>query len=118
MMQKQYTLWFERALSELEVRIETVKQSNDQEGGKHSAELVGLEAAHEQLLRSIFAGLSPWEHCLMAQHSKRPYTLDFIHAMLTDFAELHGDRTTRDDPAIVGGIANLHNDKSLLDGRG
>ena len=72
-----------------------------------SDEISRLEAKSEDLTRSIFTDLSSWQVSQLARHPQRPYALEYIDAMCTDFQELHGDRAFADDPAIVGGLARL-----------
>jgi acetyl-CoA carboxylase carboxyl transferase subunit alpha len=71
-------------------------------------EIAPLEKKLEQLRREIYAGLTPMQRVQVARHPRRPYTLDYISRMMTDFVELKGDRLYRDDPAIVGGWARLN----------
>jgi acetyl-CoA carboxylase carboxyl transferase subunit alpha len=69
-----------------------------------------LEEARRELhatIEKVFSSLSPWQHCQLARHADRPYTMAYIHSIFTDFSELHGDRRFADDPAIVGGFALL-----------
>ncbi len=70
-----------------------------------SEEAARLAARFEQAVKETFRSLTPWQQCQIARHPERPYTLDFIHGMMTEFVELHGDRTFADDPAIVAGFA-------------
>lgn len=68
-------------------------------------EAARLSREFERTVREVFEGLTPWQQCQLARHPERPYTLDFIHGMTTDFCELHGDRAFADDPAVVAGFA-------------
>src|SRR5204863_6288325 len=95
-----YTLDFEKPLLELERQIEELKRV----GGSNARPL------EEQLTRlrvEIYRNLTPMQRVQVARHPKRPYTLDYLSTVFTDFVELHGDRLFRDDPAIVGGWARL-----------
>ena len=71
------------------------------------AEVAQLENKSRELLKKVYADLTPWQMSLVARHPNRPYTLDYIDMMFTDFQELHGDRAFADDEAIVGGLARL-----------
>jgi len=97
---------FERDVVELEEKIEALKQLAPV-GQDVAAELVRLEARAAQLLRQTFAELSPWQVVQLSRHPARPYTLDYVEQLLTDFVELRGDRLYGDDPAIVGGLGRF-----------
>lgn len=96
---------WELPLVELEKRISELRRFTDQEGIDFSTEIETLEQKAERLRREIYASLTPWQRVQMVRHPKRPTTLDYIELIFDDFFELHGDRTFRDDQAIVGGIA-------------
>lgn len=70
-----------------------------------SEEAARLRREFDQAVAEVFGNLSPWQQCQLARHPERPYTLDFIHGMTTDFCEFHGDRAFADDPAVVAGFA-------------
>ncbi|MBK6849720.1 MAG: acetyl-CoA carboxylase carboxyltransferase subunit alpha [Proteobacteria bacterium] len=97
---------FERDVVELEEKIEALKQLAPV-GQDVAAEIVRLEARAAQLLRQTFAELSPWQVVQLSRHPARPYTLDYVELLLTDFVELRGDRLYGDDPAIVGGLGRF-----------
>jgi acetyl-CoA carboxylase carboxyl transferase subunit alpha len=99
-------LEFERPIVELETKIRELK---DLSGGspEMADEIARLELRAVELQRERFAALTPWEQLQLAKHPDRPYTLDYIGEMLTEFVELKGDRAFGDDPAIVGGLARL-----------
>ena len=97
---------FERDVVELEQRIEALRRLSPVSVDV-SAELGRLEARAEQLLRQTFSELSPWQVVQLSRHPARPYTLDYLGLLLTDFVELRGDRLYGDDPAIVGGLARF-----------
>jgi acetyl-CoA carboxylase carboxyl transferase subunit alpha len=100
------TLDFERPILELERKIEELKQLRT--GSiDFSDEIARLEAKASHLREEIFEDLSPWQVVQLSRHPARPYSLDYIAALMPDFLELHGDRLFRDDPAIVAGIATL-----------
>lgn len=97
---------FERPIVELEGKIRELKLlsagSSDME-----AEIAKLEEKARQLQKERFATLSPWEQVQLAKHPDRPFTLDYVGEIMTDFVELRGDRAYADDPAIVGGLCRL-----------
>jgi acetyl-CoA carboxylase carboxyl transferase subunit alpha len=96
---------FERPIIELEQKLEEMKRLG--EDLDIAEEIASLESKIDALRRSVFAGLTRWQKVQLARHPDRPYTLDYISAMTTDFVELHGDRHYADDTAIVGGMATL-----------
>jgi acetyl-CoA carboxylase carboxyl transferase subunit alpha len=102
-----YTLEFERPILELEAKIQELKQFAEAEKVDVSAEISRLERKVARLQEEVFASLTPWQRTQIARHPNRPYTMDYIRLMLTDFVELHGDRAFSDDKAIVGGFARL-----------
>ncbi|MFQ5876087.1 MAG: acetyl-CoA carboxylase carboxyltransferase subunit alpha [Acidobacteriota bacterium] len=94
---------FEKPLRELEQKIEEV--SGVPGGEDRAEEIARLTRRLEALRQEIYANLTPWQRTLVARHPKRPYTLDYINLLFTDFVETHGDRKYSDDPAIVAGFA-------------
>jgi acetyl-CoA carboxylase carboxyl transferase subunit alpha len=98
---------FEQPIAELEAKIDELRFVGDDSQVNISSEIKKLKAKSDALTRSIFSGLSAWQVSQVARHPQRPYTLDYIERLFTDFEELHGDRTYADDPAIVGGLARL-----------
>ncbi len=102
----QQVLEFERPLLDLERKIEELRQL--QQGSiDFSEEIRLLEAKAERLLDQIFSELNPWQVVQLSRHSERPTTLDYIEAITEEFVELHGDRVYKDDPSIVGGLAQI-----------
>ncbi|MEW5866577.1 MAG: acetyl-CoA carboxylase carboxyltransferase subunit alpha [Bacillota bacterium] len=101
------TLDFEKPLVELEKRIEELKNFSREKEIDLSEEIATLEKKAESLRKEIFDNLTPWQRIMIARHPRRPTTLDYISHVFDEFIELHGDRSFRDDGAIVGGIANL-----------
>jgi acetyl-CoA carboxylase carboxyl transferase subunit alpha len=101
-------LEFEQQIADLEARIEALRRSQDDSPVDISQELVLLESKSQQLTKEIYAKLTPWQIALVARHPQRPYTLDYIRLIFTDFEELHGDRTFADDHAVVGGLARFN----------
>src|SRR5438128_3322960 len=102
-----HTLDFERPLLELERQIEEMKRVASETAVDVTKELAPLEKNLAELRAEIYKNLSPMQRVQVARHPKRPYTLDYLSTVFTDFVELHGDRLFRDDPAIVGGWARL-----------
>ena len=98
-------LEFEKPIIELEQKIEEMRRYAD--NPDIAQEIAKIEKRVNQLQQSIFSGLTRWQKVQLARHPDRPYTLDYIHLMTTDFVELHGDRAFKDDKAIVGGFARL-----------
>ncbi|KDA53957.1 MAG: acetyl-CoA carboxylase carboxyltransferase subunit alpha [Acidobacteriota bacterium] len=79
-------------------------------------EAVAVKEALEEEVRRVTANLTPWQKCLLARHPERPYTLDYIRGLFTDWVELHGDRRFADDPAIVAGFARLDGESVAIVG--
>jgi acetyl-CoA carboxylase carboxyl transferase subunit alpha len=100
-------LEFEQPIAELEAKIEALKFVGEDTELNISEEVGRLRKKSEALTRSLFANLSAWQVAQLARHPMRPYTLDYIGHMLTDFQELHGDRMFADDHAIVGGLGRI-----------
>lgn len=98
---------FEQPIAELEAKIEELGHLTTDGSVNVEEEMGRLRAKSQQLTRSIFANLSPWQITQLARHPQRPYALDYIAAFCTDFQELHGDRMYADDLAIIGGPARL-----------
>ncbi len=107
-------LEFEKPIYELEQKIEEIKNLSD--SVDVSDEVKKLEKKVGQLRENIFANLTRWQRVQLARHPERPYTLDYIQHMTTDFVELHGDRTYGDDKAIVGGFAKLGDQPVMIIG--
>ena len=102
-----HTLDFERPLLELERQIEEMKRVASETAVDVTKELAPLERKLAELRAEIYRNLTPMQRVQVARHPKRPYTLDYVNTVFTDFVELHGDRLFRDDPAIVAGWARL-----------
>jgi acetyl-CoA carboxylase carboxyl transferase subunit alpha len=102
-----YTLEFERPILELQAKIQELKELAQGERADFGSEITRLERKAARLQEEVFANLTPWQRAQIARHPGRPYSLDYIRLMLTDFLELHGDRGYADDRAIVGGLARL-----------
>ncbi len=106
-MATNYALEFEKPLAELERQIDELRQVGKDRGIDVDTELAALQEKLEAKRGDIYSRLTPMQRVLVARHPRRPYTLDYLSSIFTDFIELHGDRLFRDDPAIVGGWARL-----------
>lgn len=104
---------FEQPIAELEAKIDELRYVSDDADVNINEEVAKLREKSRTLTESIFSNLTPWQISQLARHPQRPYTLDYIVRLFTDFEELHGDRQFADDNAIVGGIARL-DDKSVM----
>jgi len=102
-----YILDFEKPLQELERQIEDLQRLGTERQIDVGEEARLLQTRLDGLRKEIYAGLTPLQRVQVARHPRRPYTLDYVSTIFTDFIELHGDRLFRDDPAIVGGWARL-----------
>ena len=98
---------FEQPIAELEAKIEELKHVTSESEVNIQDEINRLQAKSRQLTTSIFASLTPWQITQLARHPHRPYTLDYVQSIFSDFNELHGDRMYADDLAIVGGLGRL-----------
>jgi acetyl-CoA carboxylase carboxyl transferase subunit alpha len=104
---KPFLLDFEKPLYDLESRIQQIRDLAEEKGIDVSKEVAQLETRANQLRQEIFTNLTPSQRLQLARHPRRPSTLDYIQAISDDWFELHGDRGGSDDPALVGGVANL-----------
>ncbi len=107
---------FEQPIAELEAKIEELRFVQDDSALDISEEIARLQAKSQALLKDIYAKLTPWQVSQLARHPQRPYTLDYIAEIFTDFHELHGDRVFSDDQAIVGGMARFNGQAVMLIG--
>lgn len=98
---------FEQPIAELKQKVEELRFVADGSEVNLSEEVRRLEEKSASLTKEIFAKLTPWQVARVARHPQRPYILDYVDTLFTDFEELHGDRHYADDPAIVGGPARL-----------
>jgi acetyl-CoA carboxylase carboxyl transferase subunit alpha len=108
-----YLLEFEKPLRELEKQLEALYQQSLENNIDMTTELATIEAKIDSTKRDIYANLTPWQRVQVARHPKRPYALDYITALCTDFQELHGDRQFNDDRALIGGTA-FFNGRSVM----
>jgi acetyl-CoA carboxylase carboxyl transferase subunit alpha len=98
---------FEQPIADLEAKISELRLMGNDSNLNLADEIERLQAKSGQLTRSIFSKLSAWQVSQMARHPQRPYTLDYVKHLMTDFVELHGDRAFADDAALVGGLARI-----------
>jgi len=98
---------FEQPIAELEAKIEELRLLSSESAIDITEEIQRLQARSKDLTESVFASLTPWQISRLARHPQRPYTLDYVKRMCTEFHELHGDRVFGDDPAIVCGLAQF-----------
>ncbi len=104
---------YEQPIAELEAKIDELRHMSGETELNITEEIQKLQEKSKELTRSIFSSLTPWQTTQMARHPQRPYTLDYIHRIITDFEELHGDRTYADDAALITGIGRL-NGRSVM----
>ncbi|SFF30138.1 acetyl-CoA carboxylase carboxyltransferase subunit alpha [Fontimonas thermophila] len=98
---------FEQPIAELQQKIEELRFATSGSGVNLTEEIERLQAKSKELTEQIFSKLTPWQVVQLARHPQRPYALDYIKALFTEWEELHGDRHYADDPSIVGGVARL-----------
>ena len=96
---------FERPLVELTRRIDALQAMQEEDGTDLSASIDQLRVQAERLHRLIFSALTPWQRAQLSRHPRRPYTLDYVEHLFTDWQELHGDRAGHEDASIIGGMA-------------
>ncbi|TDR22817.1 acetyl-CoA carboxylase carboxyltransferase subunit alpha [Marinicella litoralis] len=107
---------FEQPLAELEAKINELQNVSDDNSMNIDEEIQRLKSKLKSKTEQIFSNLSDWQISKLARHPKRPYTLDYIEMMFTDFHELHGDRAFADDLAIIGGLAKLDGQSVMVIG--
>jgi acetyl-CoA carboxylase carboxyl transferase subunit alpha len=106
-MSKKHFLDFEQPVAELEAKIDELRYVQSESAVDISEEIERLSKKSQQLSKDIFSNLTPWQVTQTARHPQRPYTLDYVNEIFTDFHELHGDRHFADDLSIVGGLARF-----------
>ena len=109
---------FERPILELQRKLEELRKHRDAHvsGINLEEEIQQIEVKIEEERRRVFSNLTPWQRVQLARHPKRPFTLDYIQTIFTDFSELHGDRLFSDDQAMVGGFAQLEGQRVMVIG--
>ncbi|GAB1386403.1 acetyl-CoA carboxylase carboxyltransferase subunit alpha [Melaminivora sp.] len=107
-MAKKTFLDFEQPIAELESKIDELRYVQSESAVDISEEIEQLSKKSHQLTKDIYSDLTPWQITKIARHPERPYTLDYVREIFTDFIELHGDRHFADDQSIVGGLARFN----------
>ena len=115
-MSKRHFLDFEQPIAELDAKIEELRYVQNESAVDISEEIGRLDEKSQQLTKEIYSRLTPWQMTLIARHPQRPYTLDYIGEIFTDFQELHGDRAFADDLSIVGGLARFNGQACMVIG--
>jgi acetyl-CoA carboxylase carboxyl transferase subunit alpha len=110
-------LEFEQSISDLEAKIEELRFVQDDSAVDISEEIARLQKKSNALTKEIYAKLTPWQMAQVARHPQRPFTLDYINLLFTDFEELHGDRSYADDLSIVGGLARFNGQSVMVIGQ-
>jgi acetyl-CoA carboxylase carboxyl transferase subunit alpha len=113
-MSKTTFLEFEQPIAELEAKIEELRYVQDESALDISEEIDRLQKKSQALMKDIYAKLTPWQVAQLARHPQRPYTLDYVNDVFTDFHELHGDRSFADDMSIVGGLARFNGQSVMV----
>ena len=116
-MAKRTFLDFEQPIAELENKIEELRYVQSESAVDISAEIEQLSKKSQQLTKDIYSDLTPWQITKIARHADRPYTLDYIREIFTDFVEMHGDRHFADDQSIVGGLARFNGTPCMVLGQ-
>jgi acetyl-CoA carboxylase carboxyl transferase subunit alpha len=115
-MNKRHFLEFEQSIAELETKIDELRYVQSESAVDISDEIDRLSKKSLQLTRDVYATLTPWQVTQIARHPQRPYTLDYVAEVFTDFHELHGDRHFADDLSIVGGLARFNGQACMVIG--
>jgi acetyl-CoA carboxylase carboxyl transferase subunit alpha len=113
-MSKRHFLEFEQPIAELESKIEELRYVQNESAVDISEEIDRLDKKSQQLTKEIYSSLSPWQVTQIARHPQRPYTLDYLNEIFTDFQEMHGDRSFADDQSIVGGLARFNGQACMV----
>lgn len=116
-MSKRHFLEFEQPIAELESKIEELRYVQNESAVDISEEIERLDKKSLQLTKDIYTQLNPWQVTQIARHPQRPYTLDYVNEIFTDFQELHGDRAFADDLSIVGGLARFNGQACMVIGQ-
>ena len=116
-MSKRHFLEFEQPIADLDAKIEELRYVQNESAVDISEEIERLDKKSQQLTKDIYSSLSPWQVTQIARHPQRPYTLDYINELFTEFTELHGDRAFADDQSIVGGLARFNGQACMVMGQ-
>lgn len=112
-----FTLEFEKPVVELERTLDSLRKQSQEQKIDLSAQIKAIEEKLEATKKEIFTTLTPWQRVQLARHPRRPYMLDYIQRIATDFIELHGDRRFADDHAIIGGLATIEEQRVVVIGQ-
>ncbi|QEA13535.1 acetyl-CoA carboxylase carboxyltransferase subunit alpha [Comamonas flocculans] len=115
-MAKKTFLDFEQPIAELESKIEELRYVDSESAVDISEEIGQLTKKSQQLTKDIYSNLTPWQITKIARHPDRPYTLDYVAEIFTEFTELHGDRHFADDQSIIGGLARFNGNACMVIG--
>jgi len=115
-MSKRHFLDFEQPIAELETKIDELRFVQNESAVDISEEIGRLDKKSQQLAKDIYASLTPWQVTQIARHPQRPYTLDYVNEIFTDWQELHGDRHFADDASMVGGLARFNGQACMVIG--
>lgn len=113
---KRTFLDFEQPIAELEQKIEQLRHMSSDSAVDITEEIDRLQQKSDSLTQNIYNKLTPWQTALVARHPQRPYTMDYVNAIFTDFHELHGDRMYEDDQSIIGGLARFNGEACMVIG--
>ncbi len=113
-MTKKHYLEFEQPIAELEGKIDELRYVQNESAVDISEEIDRLSKKSQQLAKDIYSSLTPWQVTQIARHPQRPYTLDYVNELFTDFHELHGDRAYADDQSMVGGLARFNGQACMV----
>jgi acetyl-CoA carboxylase carboxyl transferase subunit alpha len=113
-MSKRHFLEFEQPIAELDSKIEELRYVQNESAVDISDEIERLDHKSQQLTKEIYSSLTPWQVTQIARHPQRPYTLDYVAEIFTDFQEMHGDRSYADDLSIVGGLARFNGQACMV----
>ena len=111
-----FALDFERPIVELDQKIQEIKKLPASKAVNMEGEIKQLEAKLREAREKVYKNLTPWQRVQLARHPRRPYTLDYLGKIATDFVELHGDRLFSDDKALIGGFAKLDETRVMIVG--
>lgn len=115
-MSKRHFLEFEQPVADLETKIEELRYVQSESAVDISEEIDRLSKKSQQLTKDIYSSLTPWQMTQIARHPQRPYTLDYVNEVFTDFKEMHGDRHFADDQSIIGGLARFNGQACMVIG--
>ena len=115
-MSNSIQLDFEKPILELQQKMKELQDFSDEQNIDVNSEIKNMEQKIFDLKKDIYSNLTPWQKVQVARHPDRPYTLDYINEITTNFIELHGDRIHKDDRAIIGGFAKIDDQKVMIIG--